>query len=157
MQIESDDIVAGFREMIEMVRMQQPLSKRDQFFLTYFSKDTTSFFVWIESRKLELNHLFKEHIFKTWENAVQQENRHAQEMLKDHHMKRTTKLRRLQKREMYEDGLMREYIIKTSAWSSSIQVKKMMGMAMRSRGYIIHHPLSTLGRGNGTVYQGITR
>lgn len=54
---------------------------------------------------------------------MQQENRHAQEMLKDHHMKRTTKLRRLQKREMYEDGLMREYVIKTSAWSSSIQVK----------------------------------
>lgn len=86
-------------------------------------KDTTSFFVWIESRKLELNHLFKEHIFKTWENAVQQENRHAQEMLKDHHVKRTTKLRRVQKREMYEEGLMREYVIKTSAWSSSIQVR----------------------------------
>lgn len=86
-------------------------------------KDTTSFFVWIESRKLELNHLFKEHIFKTWENAVQQENRHAQEMLKDYHVKRTTKLRRVQKREMYEEGLMRDYVIKTSAWSSSIQVR----------------------------------
>ncbi|KAI9318572.1 hypothetical protein BX666DRAFT_1855381 [Dichotomocladium elegans] len=103
--LESDDIVSGFREMIEM--------------------DTASFFVWVESRKVELNQLFKEHIAKTWENVVVFENKYALDMLKEHHTRRIAKLRRLQKRETHEDELMRNYIIKTRAWSNSIQEAEM--------------------------------
>ncbi|KAI9493852.1 hypothetical protein BDB00DRAFT_938645 [Zychaea mexicana] len=103
--VESDEVISGFKQMLEM--------------------DTNSFFVWIESRTHELNHLFKEHMFKTWENIVLHENRYAQEMLKDQQIRRIAKLRKLQKREVHEDQLLRDYTVKTATWSESIQEVEM--------------------------------
>lgn len=78
--------------------------------------------MWVESRKLELNLLFKEHIVKTWENVTLQENRYSQELLRDSETKRINKLRKRQKREQQENDLMKDYLNKTNAWSQSIQV-----------------------------------
>ena len=61
-------------------------------------------------------------MFKTWENVVLHENRYGQEMLKEQHVRRIGKLRKLQKRQVQEDQIMRDYIIKTWTWSESIQV-----------------------------------
>ncbi|KAL0082183.1 hypothetical protein F4703DRAFT_1739478 [Phycomyces blakesleeanus] len=99
--IENDELIDGFRHMLEM--------------------DTDSFFVWIDSRKLDLNLLFKEHIYKTWENVITQENKYSRETMKNSQIKRINKLKKLQKRQMYQDEVLQDYLAKTKAWSKSIQ------------------------------------
>ncbi|KAF7722919.1 hypothetical protein EC973_002599 [Apophysomyces ossiformis] len=87
--------------------------------------DIDSFFVWVDSRKVELNLLFKEHIHQTWESVILQENRSVREALKNIQAKRANKLKKVHKRQMYEGEVIREYLSKTVTWSQSIQEVEM--------------------------------
>ncbi|KAG0176918.1 hypothetical protein DFQ29_005470 [Apophysomyces sp. BC1021] len=103
--VEHDDLIDGFRQMLE--------------------SDIDSFFIWVDSRKVELNLLFKEHIHQTWETVILQENRYGRETLKNSQTKRLNKLKKLQKRQAFEHEIMREYVSKTVTWSQSIQEVEM--------------------------------
>ncbi|KAI9309603.1 hypothetical protein BJ944DRAFT_154039 [Cunninghamella echinulata] len=96
-----ENLMDGFRQMLEM--------------------DHESFFVWLDSRKIDLNLLFKEHIYKSWENVIMQENKYSRETWKSHQSRRLTKLRKMQKWDAHENEVFTDYIVKTSSWSQSIQ------------------------------------
>ncbi|ORZ26124.1 hypothetical protein BCR42DRAFT_315828 [Absidia repens] len=97
----------------------------DNELLEGFSKmletDQDSFFVWVDSRKVDLNMLFKEHVYKSWENIIIQENKYSRETWKNHQTRRIAKLKKIQKRQTYESDIFTEYTTKTAIWSKSIQ------------------------------------
>ncbi|OAD02252.1 hypothetical protein MUCCIDRAFT_143984 [Mucor lusitanicus CBS 277.49] len=99
--VELDDLVDGFKQMLEM--------------------DVESFYRWLDSRKVELNILFTEHISKSWENTIMQENKYSKDTFKNYITRRINKLKKMQKRETYEQQVMMDYTQKTQAWSQSIQ------------------------------------
>ncbi|KAI7889530.1 uncharacterized protein EV154DRAFT_423692 [Mucor mucedo] len=103
--IESEELIDGFKQMLEM--------------------DFESFYRWLDSRKFELNILFSEHICKAWENTIMQEHKYSREMFKNYVTKRINKLKKLQKREYYEQEVNLDYTNKTLAWSQSIQEVEM--------------------------------
>ncbi|KAI7869796.1 hypothetical protein BDF14DRAFT_279034 [Spinellus fusiger] len=103
--LENDELIDGFRQMLEM--------------------DAETFFVWIDSRKVELNILFKENVYKTWENVIFQENKYSRETLKNNQIRRINKLKKIQKRQIYEEEVLKEYNAKTVGWSRSIQEVEM--------------------------------
>ncbi|ORX58974.1 hypothetical protein DM01DRAFT_1301754 [Hesseltinella vesiculosa] len=96
-----DELMDGFYQMLEM--------------------DNVSFFTWVESRKVDLNLLFKEHIYRTWEAIIVQEHKSSKETWKSHQVRRANKLKKLQKRLAKDDAIFEEYLSKTSVWSQSIQ------------------------------------
>ncbi|KAI8092540.1 uncharacterized protein BX664DRAFT_259855 [Halteromyces radiatus] len=96
-----DDLLQGFSKMLEM--------------------DQESFFVWVDSRKIDLNLLFKEHVHKSWESVILQENKYSRETWKNHQARRVNKLKKVQKRQIYEAEIFAEYTTKTAVWSRSIQ------------------------------------
>ncbi|KAI8062663.1 hypothetical protein BC940DRAFT_244066 [Gongronella butleri] len=96
-----DDLMHGFYQMLEM--------------------DNESFFMWVDSRKVELNLLFKEHIFRSWEAVIMQEHKASRETWKAHQLRRIAKLKRVQKRQAKDDNTFDDYNTKTAAWSQSIQ------------------------------------
>ncbi|GAN06509.1 beige/BEACH domain-containing protein [Mucor ambiguus] len=99
--VELDDLIDGFKQMLEM--------------------DVESFYRWLDSRKVELNILFTEHISKSWENTIIQENKYSKEIFKSYITRRINKLKKMQKREVYEQEVMMDYTQKTQSWSQSIQ------------------------------------
>ncbi|KAI8385019.1 uncharacterized protein BYT42DRAFT_493499 [Radiomyces spectabilis] len=99
--LENDELADGFKQMLET--------------------DLDSFMVWLYSRKVELNILFKEHVYKTWDHMITQENKHSRESYKNYQTKRMNKLRKLQKRQTFTKDVMDDYHVKTQAWSDSIQ------------------------------------
>ncbi|KAL9550165.1 hypothetical protein PS6_005689 [Mucor atramentarius] len=99
--VELDDLIDGFKHMLEM--------------------DVESFYRWLDSRKVELNILFTEHMSKSWENTIIQENKYSKETFKNYITRRINKLKKIQKREAYEQEIMMDYTQKTQAWSQSIQ------------------------------------
>ncbi|KAI8082151.1 hypothetical protein BDF21DRAFT_338087 [Thamnidium elegans] len=103
--IESEELIDGFKQMLEM--------------------DLESFYRWLDSRKFELNILFSEHICKSWENTIMQEHKYSRETFKGYITKRINKLKKLQKREYYEREIMLDYTTKTLSWSQSIQEVEM--------------------------------
>ncbi|KAI9471033.1 MAG: hypothetical protein EXX96DRAFT_491090 [Benjaminiella poitrasii] len=103
--IELDDLIDGFKKILEM--------------------DYESFFRWLDSRKVELNILFNEHISKAWENAILQEHKHSKEEFKNYIAKRISKLKKIQRRKAYEREIMLDYNFKTKSWFQSIQEVEM--------------------------------
>lgn len=99
--VELEDLIDGFKQMLEM--------------------DFESFYRWLDSRKVELNILFTEHISKAWENTIIQENKYSKETFKNYITRRINKLKKMQKRESYEQDIIMEYTHKTLSWSQSIQ------------------------------------
>ncbi|KAI8643957.1 hypothetical protein BD408DRAFT_137123 [Parasitella parasitica] len=99
--VELEDLIDGFKQMLEM--------------------DLESFYRWLDSRKVELNILFTEHISKAWENTITLENKYSKETFKNYITRRINKLKRIQKRETYEQEIMLDYTLKTLSWSQSIQ------------------------------------
>ncbi|KAI8342552.1 hypothetical protein BC941DRAFT_345396 [Chlamydoabsidia padenii] len=96
-----EELLQGFSKMLEM--------------------DQDSFFVWVDSRRVDLNMLFKEHVYKSWESVITQENKYSRETWKNHQIRRLTKLKKIQKRQQYESDVFAEYTTKTAVWSKSIQ------------------------------------
>jgi hypothetical protein len=88
-------------------------------------QDFESFYRWLDSRKFELNILFSEHICKAWENTIMQEHKYSRETFKNYVTKRINKLKKIQKREYYEQEIILDYTTKTLAWSQSIQEVEM--------------------------------
>lgn len=78
--------------------------------------------MWLDSRKIELNMLFQDNISKTWEAIITQENKNSKEIVKANQTKRINKLKRLLKRINTEEDVINQYMLKTFAWSRSIQV-----------------------------------
>lgn len=72
-----------------------------------------------------MNILFSEHICKAWENTIIQEHKYSRETFKNYVTKRISKLKKLQKREYYEQEVNLDYTNKTLAWSQSIQEVEM--------------------------------
>ncbi|CEP07883.1 hypothetical protein [Parasitella parasitica] len=99
--VELEDLIDGFKQMLEM--------------------DLESFYRWLDSRKVELNILFTEHISKAWESTILQENKYSKETFKTYITRRINKLKRIQKLEGYEQEIMLDYTLKTLSWSQSIQ------------------------------------
>lgn len=75
----------------------------------------------MDSRKVELNILFNEHICKAWENTIMQEHKYSRETFKNYITKRISKLKKMQKRDYYEQEVILDYTSKTLTWSESIQ------------------------------------
>ncbi|KAI8085818.1 uncharacterized protein B0P05DRAFT_466121 [Gilbertella persicaria] len=98
--IESEDLIDGFRQILEM--------------------ELESFYRWLDSRKVELNILFNEHISKAWEVTIAQEHKYSKETFKNYITRRINKLKRIQKRDAYEQEIIAEYNSKTLLWSQSI-------------------------------------
>lgn len=82
----------------------------------------STFLLWLDSRKIELNMLFQDNISKTWEAIITQENKNSKEIVKANQTKRINKLKRLLKRINTEEDVINQYMLKTFAWSRSIQV-----------------------------------
>ncbi|RUS14041.1 hypothetical protein BC938DRAFT_477561, partial [Jimgerdemannia flammicorona] len=99
--LENRDLVDGFAKLVEM--------------------DLITFLLWLDSRKIELNVLFQENISKNWEAIIAQENKISKEVVKINQAKRMNKLKRLLKRNNTEEDVMSQYMLKTYAWSRSIQ------------------------------------
>ncbi|KAI8380254.1 hypothetical protein BD560DRAFT_323822 [Blakeslea trispora] len=98
--MDFEDLIDGFRQMLEM--------------------DLETFYRWLDSRKVELNILFNEHVSKAWETTIAQEHKYSKETFKNYITRRINRLKRLQKREVYEQEIISEYNNKTLVWSQSI-------------------------------------
>ncbi|KAI8981097.1 hypothetical protein BDB01DRAFT_724328 [Pilobolus umbonatus] len=98
--MESEELIGGFTQMLEM--------------------DMESFYRWLDSRKVELNILFNEHICKAWENVILQEQKYSRETLRNYVTRRINKLKRLQRKEIYEQDVILDYTSKSLSWSSTI-------------------------------------
>lgn len=154
LQIESDDIVAGFREMIEMVRMRQFLWKRSICPNTFLKGYDIIFRM--------------DRISQAWAEPSFQ-RAHFQDMGERCTTGESTCTRNAQ-RSSYEEDDQAASIAKAwnvwgwiDAWicykdvSMVEQYSGKKWWALWSREYIIHHPLCPLGCGNGSFYKGATR
>ncbi|KAI9273685.1 hypothetical protein BY458DRAFT_434908 [Sporodiniella umbellata] len=83
--------------------------------------DLETFYTWVDSRKVELNMLFNEYLYKSWEQFAVKEIKQSKEMLKSYVIRRINKLKRIQKRESHEKEVMSDSNHKTRAWARDIQ------------------------------------
>ncbi|KAI8967890.1 hypothetical protein BDF20DRAFT_828851 [Mycotypha africana] len=98
--LESQDLISGFIHMLEM--------------------DHESFHRWLDSRKIELNTIFNEHISKAWDTIILQEIKYSREMFKNFVTRRINTLKKVQKRESLERSIIDSYKNDTILWSQNI-------------------------------------
>ncbi|KAI7902410.1 uncharacterized protein BX663DRAFT_435357 [Cokeromyces recurvatus] len=103
--IEANDLMDGFKQILEM--------------------NNECFYRWLDSRKVELNILFNEHISKAWGTTIMQEQKYSKETFKNYIARRINKLKKIQRRKVYERDIMLEYTDKTLSWSLNIQEVEM--------------------------------
>ncbi|CAJ0639828.1 8424_t:CDS:10 [Entrophospora sp. SA101] len=99
--IEHKELLEGFWKLLEM--------------------DVNSFYEWIESKKTQLDVLFLENVYKTWESHVIFETKNSKDAIRNSHSKRMNKLKRMHKKFLFEQDFFDQYCIKTKMWSKHIQ------------------------------------
>ena len=76
---------------------------------------------WIGTRREQLDALFLDNIYKTWENIIVSEVKTGRDTIKNAHTKRMTKLKRLYRKSSSEQDFFNQYKIKTNQWAKNIQ------------------------------------
>ncbi|CAG8523942.1 7035_t:CDS:10, partial [Paraglomus brasilianum] len=100
--IEYKELVEGFAKLLE-------------------TKELNSFLEWIGTRREQLDALFLDNIYKTWENIITSEVKTGRDTIKNSHTKRMTKLKRLYRKSSSELDFFNQYRVKTNQWAKNIQ------------------------------------
>ena len=94
---------------------------------------------WIGTRREQLDALFLDNIYKTWENIIMSEVKTGRDTIKSAHTKRMTKLKRLYRKSSSEQDFFNQYKIKTSQWAKNIQELETSRYYKNLQDHVDHH------------------